>query len=56
MCFKCLMFRLSEPCELLFGLCFIALWTWVVVSVMFYPCILCVSLLMGLFVVCVACL
>ena len=24
MCFRCLMFNLSEPCELLFLLCFIA--------------------------------
>ena len=34
MCFRCLMFNLSGPCELLFFLCFIASWTWVVVSVM----------------------
>ena len=27
MCFRCLMFNLSEPCELLFLLCFIASWT-----------------------------
>ena len=27
MCFRCLMFRLSGPCELLFVLCFIASWT-----------------------------
>ena len=27
MCFKCLMFNLSGPCELLFLLCFIASWT-----------------------------
>ena len=27
MCFKCLMFSLSNPCELLFLLCFIASWT-----------------------------
>ena len=27
MCFKCLMFNLSVPCELLFLLCFIASWT-----------------------------
>ena len=26
MCFRCLMFSLSEPCELLFLLCFIASW------------------------------
>ena len=34
------MFYLSGPCELLFLLCFIASWTWVVVSVMLYHCIL----------------
>ena len=27
MCFKCLMFSFSEPCGLLFLLCFIASWT-----------------------------
>ena len=27
MCFRCLMFNLSEPCELLFLLCLIASWT-----------------------------
>ena len=27
MCFKCLMFSLPGPCELLFLLCFIASWT-----------------------------
>ena len=27
MCFRCLMFSLSRPCELLFLLCFIASWT-----------------------------
>ena len=27
MCFRCLLFYLSEPCELLFSLCFIASWT-----------------------------
>ena len=26
-CFRCLMFNLSGPCELLFLLCFIASWT-----------------------------
>ena len=42
MCFRCLMFSLSGPCELLFLLCFItSCWTWVVLSVMLYPCILC---------------
>ena len=45
MCFRCLIFSLSEPCELLFLLCFIASWTRVVVGVMLYPCILCVALL-----------
>ena len=52
---RCLMFSLSGPCELLFLLCFIAPWTRVVVSVMLYPCILWVALLIDLFVVCVAC-
>ena len=27
MCFRCLVFNLSIPCELLFLLCFIASWT-----------------------------
>ena len=27
MCFRCLMFNLSGPCQLLFILCFIASWT-----------------------------
>ena len=27
MCFRCLMFSLSGPCELLFLLCFITSWT-----------------------------
>ena len=27
MCFRCLLFGLSGPCELLFLLCFIASWT-----------------------------
>ena len=56
MCFRGLIFNLSGPCELLFVLCFIASWTWEVVSVMLYPCMLCVALLMCLFVLCVACL
>ena len=42
MCFRCLIFTVSRPCELLFILCFIATWTWEVVSVMLYPCMLCV--------------
>ena len=33
MCFRCLMLRLSGPTELLFLLCCIASWTWVVVRV-----------------------
>ena len=53
MCFRCLIFSLSGPCELLFLLYCIASWTWGVVSVMLYPCILCVALLMDLFVLCV---
>ena len=53
--FRCLMFNLSGHCEL-FLLCFIASLTRAVVSVMLYPCILCVALLMYLFVLCVACL
>ena len=55
MCFRCLMFNLSGPCELKFLLCFIATWIRVVVSVMLYPYILCVDLLMDMFVLCVAC-
>ena len=47
------MFSLPGPCELLFLHCFIAPWTRVVVSVMLYPCILCVALLMDLLVLCV---
>ena len=56
MCFGYLMFSLSGPCELLFLHCYIASWTWVMVSVMLYPCILCVARLMDLFVLCLACL
>ena len=37
MCFRCLMFNLSGPCDLLFLLCFIASCTSVVVSVLLYP-------------------
>ena len=50
------MFSLSGPCELLFLLCFIASWTLVVVSVMLYPFIFCIAMLMDLFLLCVACL
>ena len=51
MCFRCLIFNLSGPCELLFLLCFIASWTCEIVSVMLYPFMLCVALLMRLFCV-----
>ena len=47
------MISLSGPCQLLFYFSFIASWTRVVVSVMLYLCILCVSLLMD--VLCVVC-
>ena len=53
MCFRCLMFNLSGPCELLFLHCFIASWTRVVVLVVLYPCMLCITLLMYLLVLCV---
>ena len=56
MCFRCLIFSLSGPRELLFLLCCIAFWICVVVSVMLYPCMFCVALSMDLFVVCVVCL
>ena len=56
MCFRCLIFSLSGHYELLFVLCFVASWTSEVVSVVLYPCILCVALLVYLFVLCVACL
>ena len=49
MCFRCLIFSLSGPCELLILLCFIATWTSEVVSVM-YPCMFCLVLSMDLFV------
>ena len=40
MCFRCLMFNLSGPCDCCFTLFYIASWTQVVVSVTLYPCIL----------------
>ena len=40
-CLRCLMLTLSDPVELLFLLCFIATWTYVVVSVMLVVCSLC---------------
>ena len=46
MCFRCLMFSLAGPCELLFLFCFIVSRTWVVVSVMTYHCMLCVAVLL----------
>ena len=52
--FRYLMFSLSGPCESLFLRCFIASWTWVVVSEMLGPCMLYVALLMYLYVLCVA--
>ena len=48
------MFSLPGPCELLFLLCFIALLTKVVVSVLLYPYIVCVALLIVL-LACVLC-
>ena len=53
--YRCLIFSLSGPCELLFLLCCIASWTSEVVNVM-CPCMFCVGLLMDLFVLCVVCL
>ena len=38
MCFRCLIFSLAGPCELLLLICFIVSWTREVVSVMLYPC------------------
>ena len=46
MCFRCLMFNLSGPCELLVLLFFIASWAGVGVNEMLYPCMFCVALLM----------
>ena len=51
MCFRRLVFSLSGPCELLFLLCFICSWAYVI-SLYFY-----VTMLVDLFVLlCVACL
>ena len=50
------MLSLLWPCEMLFLICFIASWTWVVVSVMLYPCIFCVARSMDRLGLCVACL
>ena len=49
----CLMLTLSGPVELLLLLCFSAVWTCVVVSVMLVVCNLIVFLSMYLFVLCV---
>ena len=49
------MLTLSGPVELLFLLCFIAVWTCVVVSVMLVVCSLSVFLSMCQFVLCVLC-
>ena len=54
--FRCLMLSWSGPCELLFLVLFNAFWICVVVSVMLYPYIFWVALLMDLFVLFVACL
>ena len=49
------MLTLSGPVELLLLLCFIATWTYAVVSVMLVVCSLSVFLSMCLFVLCVLC-
>ena len=51
MCFRCLILNLSGPCELL-----LLFYSLLDLSMMLYPCMLCVVLLMCLFVLCVACL
>ena len=53
MCLKCLMLTLSGPVELLFLLCFIAIWTCgeCYVCCLQFECVLCVC-----FVLCVLCL
>ena len=56
MCFRCLMFSLSGSCELLFLLCFITSWIYVVMSMVLYPCIVCFALVRDPLVLCVACL
>ena len=57
MCLRCLMVTSSGPVELLFLLCFITSWTYVVVSVIVVVCRWCILLLsMCLFVLCVLCL
>ena len=52
MCFRCLMFNLSGPCEFVIFTLFYCLLD--MSCVMLYPCILCVALLVHLFVLCVA--
>ena len=56
MCLRYLMLTLLDPVGLLFLLCFIAISTCVVVSVMLVVCSLSVFLSMFLFVVCILCL
>ena len=48
--FRCLIFNLSGPFELLFFTLFYSLLDLRIVSVMLYPCMLCVALLMCLLV------
>ena len=52
MCLRCLMLTLLGLVDLLILLCFIAVWTCVVVSVMLVVCSLSVSLSMCLLVLC----
>ena len=56
MCLRSLMLTSAGPVELLFLLCFMAAWTWVVVSVRLVVCSLSVFLSMCLFVLCILCL
>ena len=56
MCVWCPMFSFPAPCELFFTMFYCLLVSVNVVSVMLYPFISCVTLLMDLFVLCVACL
>ena len=56
-CFRCLMFSLSGPCEFLFFTLFYFLLDLSCGDcVMLYPCIFCVALLMNRCVFCVACM
>ena len=51
--FRCMIFSLSGPCELLF--CFVYCLLDLRSGVMLYPCMFCIALSMDLFVLCVAC-